>query len=128
MNIKLGLINIFISLLNTVSTILFFIGFLLFADGGNIGFLLVGIFLMLITEAGWIYLLQYEKSTKLLSMKDDFLKNVGSTFAWPVLLFILHLLSQSKSTLVIAFILTVIATIKVTSLIIKVYLIDNNIV
>ena len=125
MGVKLGLVNIAISIINTIGTILIFLG-VLSLPAPETNKLIPGAILLLISEAAGIYLLKYEEKRKLEIIKLDFLKNVGSTFAWPVLLFFLYLLSPMRSTLTIAFILTLVATIKVTSLIIKVYMIDNS--
>ncbi len=126
MNIKLGLTNVFTSLVNTIGTILVFLGFFVFFNSGSSTFLFIGLLLILLSEAANIYTLKYEEKRKIENMKDDFLKNVGSSFAWPVLLFVLYLLSSSKAILSFSFIITITATIKVISLIIKVYMIDNN--
>ena len=128
MNIKLGIINIFMGLLNAIGYILFFFGFLALVSTGESVIAIIGTVLLLISEAGGIYTLKYEKARKLREMTDDFLKNVGSTFAWPILLFFLYILTQNKSALTFSLILTVITTIRTTSLIIKVYLIDKRIV
>ena len=128
MNIKTGLANIFINLINAAGTILSFLGFLIFSDTKEISLLIIGVFLILISEAAGIYLIKYEERKKLDRIKDDFLKNVGSTFAWPLLLFFAYMLSRNQAVLELTFILTLIATIKVTSLIIKVYVIDKSII
>ena len=126
MNIKLGLVNIFMSLVNTIGTILVFLGFFVFFNSGSSTLLFIGLLLILLSEAANIYTLKYEEKRKIENMKDDLLKNVGSSFAWPVLLFVLYILSSNKAILSFSFIITITATIKVISLIIKVYMIDNN--
>ncbi len=128
MNIKLGLSKVFISLVNTIGSILVLLGFFIFLNTDETTLMIIGLILILITEAANINMLKHEERKKLDNLKDEFLKNIGMTFAWPVLLFILYLMSPNKAILSFTFIITITATIKAIALIIKVYMIDKEIV
>ncbi|MBS3067308.1 hypothetical protein J4450_01280 [Candidatus Micrarchaeota archaeon] len=128
MTIKLGLMKVFISLINTIGSILVLLGFFIFLNAEETTLLIIGLFLIIITEAASINMLNYEEKRKLENTKDEFLKNIGMIFAWPVLLFILYMMSPNKAVLSFTFIMTITAAIKAISLIIKVYLIDKRIV
>ena len=125
MGIKLGIANMALGLLSALGDILFFLGFLVFAGSKNIVLMLIGLVLVLLTEAAWIYLVKYEDRKKLDTMRTDFMKIVGSNFALPVLLLIFYFLSPAKYTAGILLVLSIIAAIKSISLIIKVYMVDK---
>lgn len=127
MGIRLGIANIIMGLVNTIGAILAFIGFFNLVGTGQYWLLTFGLLLVLAAESAGIYMIKHEERRKLEYMKNDFTRNVGAAFAWPVLLLLLYLLAPTRTMLALTFIVTLTATINVTSLIIKVYLIDKRI-
>ncbi len=125
MNVRTGIVSIAVSIIQSIGSILFLFGFISVSDSGIEVLLFAGMALLVLGEAAGIYLTKYEEPRKLRQLGDEFLNKVGTLFAWPVVMLAIYMISPSKASALFTFAFTIIAAIRVTSLIIKVYLIDK---
>ncbi len=121
--IALGVVRFFVSLLPGIGGLLFFFGF----TDSLLPIVTLGIVAMSLSEAAGVYLVKYDPADRLQLLKANFWRELGTSWAFPVLAFILHLASGSRFLITLSLVFSVLAFFRSASLIIKVYMVDKNI-
>lgn len=117
-----AIVKILSGLLSGIGGILFFFGFF----DSNFSLLAIGIFVMTFGEAFSVYSIKYESKETLHLLKSRFWQDLGSSWAFPVLLFLVYLFTKSSFVLAFSLVLAVLAFFRSLSLVIKVYLVDRK--
>ena len=125
MDIQQGAIKLIIGITESIGSLLFLFGFISFEKNSQYAMVLLGALLLIISQTGEIASTLREPRKKLETIYDEFLNKIGLILAWPLVIFIVYLINQSQPLLLFTLAITIIAAIKATSLVIKVYLIDN---
>ena len=125
MDIHQGAIKLIIGITERIGSLLFLFGFISFEKNSQYIMVLLGALLLIISQTGEIASILCEPRKKLETIYDEFLNKIGLILAWPLVIFIVYLINQSQPLLLFTLAITIIAAIKATSLVIKVYLIDN---
>ncbi len=125
MDIQQGAIKLVIGITESIGSLLFLFGFISFEKNSQYAMVLLGALLLIISQTGEIASTLREPRKKLETIYDEFLNKIGLILAWPLVIFIVYLINQSQPLLLFTLAITIIAAIKATSLVIKVYLIDN---
>lgn len=121
--------SFFVSALRIIAAIVSGIGGILvfFASFDNdFSLMSLGVLLLFLTAAFDVYTVQYENQKKLERLSNDLLQTIGSSFAFPVLLFVYYFVSSDKTILNLSLALSLVAFFRVASITIKVYLFENN--
>ena len=126
MSIKLAIVKFFIGFLSAIGGLIFFIGFFNSLKQLDLFLLAIGIFLISITEAAGIYLIKYETSENLVILKQKIWQEIGMSWAFPLLFFILYFINHENFVLAFALASAVFSFFRSASLIIKVYLADRD--
>ncbi|HLD59607.1 MAG TPA: hypothetical protein VI912_01330 [Candidatus Bilamarchaeaceae archaeon] len=122
MSLFVNILRVFGSLVSAIGGVLVFFG----AIGETAELILFGLFFVIITAAFDVLTVRYESTKKLERISNDLLHNVGSQFAFPVILLFLYLFSGSKSMLFLSLALGLLSFFKVVSTTVKVYLFENK--
>lgn len=123
--VSVGLMKFINGLISGLGTILLLFGVFSFTSNGEYFMLVLGIIFIVLSEIINLYLAKYDNEKEIGLFKQNLLNNIGASYALPVLLFGLYLISKDNGTLVFTLILTAMGVIKTLGLLIKGYYIER---
>lgn len=126
MGIGIGAIKFINSLIGGIGGILFLLGTFYFASTGKSSFAIIGLIMMLISEALGIYLTKYESKKEIEMFRLHMFQILGTMYAFPVLLFILNYFSPDRFLIIFSIALTAAALVKTVAVIAKAAYIERN--
>lgn len=128
MKIKLWILKIFDGFLTLLGEILIFFGVYAFLSSYSFNLLIIGFFFMILGQMAGVNAIKYENEKKLKFFSIGVLENIGKQFVYPVLIFVIYLMSKHELLLVLSFTFTLIALIKSAVMIYKNYIIEKMII
>lgn len=124
--IRLSLMKIGATIFSTIGDILLFFGAYNISWSADLAFIIAGIVMIIAGEGIGVYLVRKEDEKTKQELVSRYLAQIGTFFAFPVLLAALYLFSRTKFILLLALLFAISAFLKTVALLAKVYLIENT--
>jgi hypothetical protein len=123
--LAVGLLRFINSVIGAVGSLLLFLGIFELAARGELDWVIWGMALTVLCEATNLYLTRFDSKKQIDSFVASFWTNLGTTYALPVLFFVLYLSAADKFMLVFTLSITAGAVVKTAAMLLKMKYIEN---